>query len=87
MKFVIDVPFHIASFIGRWDRLSVLLTTQATMLPYDWLIFKSCICEAHRCIIIGIIIIIIIIIIIVIIVIIVIIIVIIIISDTSKSKL
>ena len=86
MKFVIDVPFHIASFIGRWDRLSVLLTTQATMLRYNWLIFKSCIREAHRCIII-VIIIIIIIIIIVIIVIIVIIIVIIIISDTSKSKL
>ena len=85
MKFVIDVPFHIASFIGRWDRLSVPLKTQATMLRYDWLIFKSCIREAHRCIII--VIIIIIIIIIVIIVIIVIIIVIIIISDTSKSKL
>ena len=42
---------------------------------YDWLIFKSCIREAHKCIIIFIINIIIIII------------VIIIISDTSKSKL
>ena len=47
------------------------------MLRYDWLIFKSCIREAHKCIIIFIIINIIIIIIIVII----------IISDTSKSKL
>ena len=50
------------------------------MLRYDWLIFKSCIREAHKCIIIFIINIIIIIIIIIIIVII-------IISDTSKSKL
>ena len=49
------------------------------MLRYDWLIFKSCIREAHKCIIIFIINIIIIIIIIII--------VIIIISDTSKSKL
>ena len=80
MQFVIDVPFYIASFIGRWGRLSVLFTTQATMLRYDWLIFKSCIREAHKCIIIFIINIIIIIIIIIIIVII-------IISDTSKSKL
>ena len=49
------------------------------MLRYDWLIFKSCIREAHKCIIIFIININIIIIIIII--------VIIIISDTSKSKL
>ena len=52
MKFVIDVPFHIASFIRRWGGLSVRLIRHATMPRYDWLIFKSCIREAHKRIII-----------------------------------